>query len=77
MHQITKAALICLLVAACGPAARQAVACRHEAGPEPGVWANMFGVVGALAAGQTQEHRDWTDRYLSCVRGTKSYAGKE
>lgn len=71
-----KAGLICLLLSACG-SAQHAISCRHEAGPEPGLWANMFGVVGALAAGQTQEHRDWTDRYLSCVQRSKTYAVKE
>ena len=74
-----RVALICLSLTACDmEAGRRAVACRHGAGPEPHAGAFLFGIAGVMIAGQSQEHRDWTERYLECVRsGNRGYAAKE
>jgi len=64
---VTRAIILCLLLSGCVSGARTAIACRDQAGPEPYISTNAFGLFGAAWAAQQPDHKAWQERYHQCV----------
>lgn len=60
-------ALCALLSLASCAAVDRSRTCRAEAGPKPYAAADMFGVMGVLAANQDPERHSWEQRVNQCI----------
>lgn len=69
MRQLTGVAglLLALSLSGCGQGYQIRMACRQEAGPEPGQIGMAFGLIGALVMESRPEWQAWNDQVGECV----------
>ena len=60
-------ALLAIPVAGCGAAYHAEMACRDEAGPEPGYLLHGFGLVGSLIQESQPDWAAWDARRAACM----------
>ena len=69
-------ALVLLLLCSGCAGIQQARECQKEIGPAPYEWANAFGLVGAIAAGATEERQEHDQKMHDCMEAKRAAASQ-
>jgi len=63
--------VLALLLGGCVDGAQRALACHHEAGPQPYAAAGVFGPLGVIAVSGEPETLAYNARYQRCMSAQK------